>query len=1147
MSGETLDASILKIVRPYFDETFYTRDKPEMRGIDDALVHFMEVGWKEGRDPNSDFSTIGYLDLNPSLRERGVNPLVHWVLFGKGHNEGSPSSLQNKQAERLDINDPLIGLLFDEPWYLAQLERSLIEADALSDYLAYGQYEGLSPHPCFDAPFYAEAYASDIEDTAPFVHFVTKGLILGFDPHPLFDTDYVRSQMPAGDTLPPFLFYLMYTGADAPDPHPLFSTQLFFAETEAPETANGLALYQSDPDLAEVSPSHYFDAIFYVESLGDESLNGSTPLQHYLWRGWQASLSPHPVISTEWLLRNQPRQAQYEPVGHWLRSGRQGVLSPVFDPDYYAQTADDLHEVDVIEHFLANGWKEGRAAHPIFREEHYLAQQPDVPKAVGEGVRHYVQYGWKEKRSFSPCFDALWYASQSKAQSSDEFDLVSDYISTGWRKGFSPHPVFDPDYYSDQLDMPLADLNPLTHFLDKGHMEGLSPHIIFDGEWYGFGLLNRETEIPLWVHFVAIGDGLGYSCHPLFDVRFYKSLYPGSLQHRNGPLTHYLCEGIKKQYNPHPVLNIDYMAMILQDDALRESGLPGYLRLPISDRRHPHPLFDAFAVAQTFPLEEGCDALIEYVKFRSNTRLDAPNPQSNGAPRPMRAFTPRPVASTGLNMDTKFSILVPTYNSDQGHFSRMIESVIAQDYENWELVIVDDGSSIRAPRMCAWEFAKKEPRINAYALSKNSGISNATNYALGKATGKYVVMLDHDDVLAPTTLSLLAERFGATDADVVYTDQAYVSAEGEMVRTFFKPAWSPKFMAGIMYVGHLLAVRKALAEEVGGFDSQFDRLQDFEFMLRIGERTRLIEHVADITYHWRQVPGSIAGNASAKGDISTLQAKAVNAHFERLNRPRSAHPHPTCAHRVKISPNFQKIERPPTTILVTSEKMAETVSKACGKDDVQLVEDTRGGTSPSMVETLNWAVKNCSAETIIYLSEGATVSGRDWADYLNMYLAEENIGLVGLNAQSTSEAIIAAGTVLGGKNLYPAMAGLDAASDGHAGSLLCDREVVGVYGHAVGFNRETFISLGSLDTDYRDPVFALCDLSLRAFAKGFQNVAVSGKRVVVDQSGLASFKASSVDRFLLDRNAAVHGVVHDPFFNQNFDGDPSFGCESVET
>ena len=230
------------------------------------------------------------------------------------------------------------------------------------------------------------------------------------------------------------------------------------------------------------------------------------------------------------------------------------------------------------------------------------------------------------------------------------------------------------------------------------------------------------------------------------------------------------------------------------------------------------------------------------------------------------------------------SILVPTFNTPPRYLQAAVDSVRAQTYPNWELCICDDGSSDESTRAAIKELEHSDPdRIRVTHRLTNGGISRASNDALATARGEFVAMLDHDDEILPDALLKFVQAINEDPAvDVLYSDQAFLSADGLEEEPLLKPDWSPRLFWGVMFVGHLLMVRRELASKVGGFDPQFDNVQDFEFMLRLGEKTKRIKHIPEILYYWRRVHGSVSRQADAKSGIPALQTKAVNAHLERM-------------------------------------------------------------------------------------------------------------------------------------------------------------------------------------------------------------------------------------------------------------------------
>jgi glycosyltransferase involved in cell wall biosynthesis len=171
-------------------------------------------------------------------------------------------------------------------------------------------------------------------------------------------------------------------------------------------------------------------------------------------------------------------------------------------------------------------------------------------------------------------------------------------------------------------------------------------------------------------------------------------------------------------------------------------------------------------------------------------------------------------------------------------------------------------------------------------------------------------MLDDDDQLTVDALYEVVRALNPEQTiDVIYTDLDYISPEGKPAGHLFKPDWSPALFRGLMYVGHLLTVRRTIALDSGGFGSSFDSVQDYEFMLRMSERTRHIRHLLMALYHRRRIPESVAAGGEANGNIEGLHAAAVQAHLERLLLDGCARPNPRHPHRVFIEAGRQQRRR----------------------------------------------------------------------------------------------------------------------------------------------------------------------------------------------------------------------------------------------
>ncbi|MGH9694211.1 MAG: glycosyltransferase family 2 protein, partial [Bryobacteraceae bacterium] len=194
-----------------------------------------------------------------------------------------------------------------------------------------------------------------------------------------------------------------------------------------------------------------------------------------------------------------------------------------------------------------------------------------------------------------------------------------------------------------------------------------------------------------------------------------------------------------------------------------------------------------------------------------------------------------------------------------------IESVLSQSYGRWELCIADDYSDRVEVRGILAEFAARDSRIKVTRRREKGGISRASNSAWEMATGDYVCFLDHDDTLAPHALAYICEALSQNSgADLLYSDEDKIGAQGQRFDPFFKPDWSPDLLLSENYVCHLLVIAQDLARKSGFFDPAFDGSQDYDLILRATEQARRIVHIPKVLYHWRAGAASTASSIDNK-------------------------------------------------------------------------------------------------------------------------------------------------------------------------------------------------------------------------------------------------------------------------------------------
>lgn len=229
------------------------------------------------------------------------------------------------------------------------------------------------------------------------------------------------------------------------------------------------------------------------------------------------------------------------------------------------------------------------------------------------------------------------------------------------------------------------------------------------------------------------------------------------------------------------------------------------------------------------------------------------------------------------------SILVPTYETPETFLRQMIESVLEQSYAKLELCLAD-GSPGDSVQKVAEEYAEKDSRVRYWRLAENKGISENTNAALALATGEYVGLLDHDDILLPGALFEVAKALNeAGGAEAVYTDEDKVNMDlSHHFQPHFKPDFNLEYLRSNNYICHFFVVKREIVEAVGGFRSAFDGAQDHDLILRCTEQAKKVLHIPKVLYSWRCHEASTASNPESKLYAYEAGKRAVAAHLERL-------------------------------------------------------------------------------------------------------------------------------------------------------------------------------------------------------------------------------------------------------------------------
>lgn len=445
------------------------------------------------------------------------------------------------------------------------------------------------------------------------------------------------------------------------------------------------------------------------------------------------------------------------------------------------------------------------------------------------------------------------------------------------------------------------------------------------------------------------------------------------------------------------------------------------------------------------------------------------------------AHTPRPAdldrmraAAAQFPRQPLVSIITPVYNTDPRWLEACADSVLAQVYPNWQWSIGNDGSTNPATRVALDRIAARDPRIVVSHAAVNGGISAASNLALARAEGEWVALMDSDDALLPHALFRMVEHLnrGADPPDVVYSDEDKLDLDGRRCEAYFKPDWSPDLFLSNMFVCHLLMARRSLVHEVGGFRTAFDFSQDYDLMLRLMEKARRIDHVADILYHWRKVPQSGASVGDAKPAAHVAGRRALQDHLDRRGVPGEVvDAGPAGFYRVRY-----RLTRQPVVSLVAADARShhrlERLVSATAWPALELVR------SP----------EDATGEHLLLVDPALVPSDAGWLEALLEVAEQPGVGAVAPRILDAAGRIQDLGLVLGAAGLAARpLAGWPAQHGGYFGNAIAIRNVGAVSGACLLTPRVVWDQVGGFDTGL-SAVARAVDYSLKVRRAGYRIV-----------------------------------------------------------
>ncbi|MDX2235633.1 MAG: glycosyltransferase family 2 protein [Hyphomonadaceae bacterium] len=467
-----------------------------------------------------------------------------------------------------------------------------------------------------------------------------------------------------------------------------------------------------------------------------------------------------------------------------------------------------------------------------------------------------------------------------------------------------------------------------------------------------------------------------------------------------------------------------------------------------------------------------------------------------------------------------FTVVMTAYNSDPATLEAAVESVVGQRYRHWRLVAVDDGSPTDAPAAMLERWAGEDDRITVRRLSQNKGIAGATNAGLADAAGEWIAFLDHDDMLAPDALALVAAAICARpDARIVYTDEDKIDAVGRRSDPYFKPGWNRELFYAQNYLNHLTVIRRDLIEAAGGLRPDFDGSQDYDLLLRCIEQVSddAIVHVPFVAYHWRFTDAR-ANYSMTHGARARLAAlRALDDHFSRTGVDAQATP-------VSDTPYWRAQWRAPTPlvslIIPTRDRLdlvrqaVDSIQAARGAyPDFEILIADNESADPATLATFraweaagtariiaapgpfnfsrinNIAAEAARGEILGFVNNDVKVRTPEWLAEMTSHFARADVAAVGAKLLYGDGRVQHAGVVTGiGGVAGHVWKRRDGAERGPFSHLVLPREVSAVTAACMLVRSGAFRDVGGFDEDQLAVAFNDVDLCLRLRAKGWRIV-----------------------------------------------------------
>ena len=377
------------------------------------------------------------------------------------------------------------------------------------------------------------------------------------------------------------------------------------------------------------------------------------------------------------------------------------------------------------------------------------------------------------------------------------------------------------------------------------------------------------------------------------------------------------------------------------------------------------------------------------------------------------------------------------------------------------------------PNICR-EYAAGDKRIIYKKLEKNEGISGNTNECYKMATGEYIGLFDHDDILHPSVLYKYREAVDE-GADYIYCDEAtFVDGDiDKMITVHFKPDFAIDNLRANNYICHFSVFKRELLNETELFRTKYDGSQDHDMILRLTGLAKKVVHVPGIYYYWRAHAGSVASDINAKSYAIDAAKKAVLDHL-KTNGIYNTAITSSRAFETIFRLHYEIIGEPLVSILVEddTEECIASINKWNTYRNIEIIKAS--DYSDSIKELNKAAIRNYLAtkakgEYLLFLNGHVNMNSPEFIKELLSLAQRKDVGAAGGMLINSSGKIEHAGVVLGiGKDRAAGLVhyGFDKKYIGYMGRLCYIQDVSAVVSDMLMVKASDFLKVQGFDSNY---------------------------------------------------------------------------------